>query len=219
MQTFTLYGITEADVALSDYLLFGQCLLLAWWIWRQAPAAKIARLFALFFLGVSLASFCGGTSHGFFLNSTGFAARTLWTATLVAIAGICWVMWLLAAAIAFVRAGRWLFWLGTGHLFIFLLLIFAVTQNFLVVVVNYFPLVILLLVALVWRCYRRDEPQLWWGISALIITLLAAGVQRLQISIHPYYFTHNSLYHLIQFVAFWMLAKTAGYLVRHDECT
>ena len=217
MQPFTLWGITEADVALTDYLLFGQCLLLSWWVWRKAPSNQIAKLFALFFLGVSLASFFGGTTHGFFYGTKSSGTKILWSMTLGAIAGICWIMWLLAAAIAFTKARRWLFWLGMCHFITFLILIIAVTQNFWLVVVNYFPVIVLLLVALVWRWQRQRDPQLYWGIAALLISLLAAGIQRLKIGIHPYYFTHNSLYHLIQFVGFFLLAKTAGYLSIHSE--
>ncbi len=44
--------------------------------------------------------------------------------------------------------------------------------------------------------------------------LVAAGVQQLGIALHPVYFDHNALYHLIQAVAVLMLFLSARGIVR-----
>ena len=52
---------------------------------------------------------------------------------------------------------------------------------------------------------RRRLPALRWGIAGLGLTFLAAAVQRLNIAIHPHYFDHNALYHVIQGAGLWMI--------------
>jgi hypothetical protein len=71
-------------------------------------------------------------------------------------------------------------------------------QGFVVAVINYLPAALFLLGAVLWA--RRRDPELRLGPAAcgLVLTFVAAGIQRLGIGLHPQYFNHNALYHLVQ---------------------
>jgi hypothetical protein len=59
---------------------------------------------------------------------------------------------------------------------------------------------------------RRQSAALGWGIVGLVLTFLGAAVQQLKLAVHPVYFDHNALYHLIQFVALWMIYRAAAWI-------
>lgn len=44
-----------------------------------------------------------------------------------------------------------------------------------------------------------------WGVAGVLFTFLAAAVQVFKISLHPRYFNFNSLYHLIQGAALYLI--------------
>ena len=60
---------------------------------------------------------------------------------------------------------------------------------------------VLLAFVLEWR--RSGVAALGWGIIGLVLTFVAAGVQQAALGVHPRYFDHNALYHLIQGLALW----------------
>ncbi|HKR08918.1 MAG TPA: hypothetical protein VJS39_07010, partial [Gemmatimonadaceae bacterium] len=87
-----------------------------------------------------------------------------------------------------------------------------VTRNFAIAIVGYLPSTLFLLFALVSAYARRKERSIAWGIAGLSLTLVAAGVQRLHVTIHPVYLDHNAFYHVIQGIGLWMIYKAARYV-------
>jgi len=87
-----------------------------------------------------------------------------------------------------------------------------VKQKFYVAIIGYLPATLFLLGAFVAAYNRRPARPIGWGIFGLSLTLIAAGIQRLGIAIHPRYFDHNALYHVVQGVALWMIFVAARYL-------
>ena len=47
-------------------------------------------------------------------------------------------------------------------------------------------------------------------IIGVVLTFVAAGVQVGEIALHPQWFNHNALYHLIQVIALFGIARAAG---------
>ena len=77
-----------------------------------------------------------------------------------------------------------------------------VRNSFRVAIVHYLPAAVFLLVALLWRYLRNNGRHVLTGMGGLLLTFVAAGIQQAELALHPDYFNHNALYHLIQVVAF-----------------
>jgi hypothetical protein len=52
-----------------------------------------------------------------------------------------------------------------------------------------------------------------YGVTGLALTFVAAAVQQLRIAIHPVYFNHNALYHVIQAGALLLIFVAARFTV------
>jgi hypothetical protein len=62
--------------------------------------------------------------------------------------------------------------------------------------------------------YRRTRNRpLALTITGLLLTFVAAGVQQAGIAVHPVYFNHNALYHVIQGVALFLIFVGARWIV------
>jgi hypothetical protein len=52
----------------------------------------------------------------------------------------------------------------------------------------------------------RGGPPWRWMISAVAVSVVAAGVQAMKLAPHPH-FNHNDLYHVIQIAAMWLFYR------------
>ena len=50
---------------------------------------------------------------------------------------------------------------------------------------------------------------------SIILTFIAAFIQQSELAIHPIYFNHNALYHILQAVALIMIFITLKYLIKN----
>src|SRR2546422_827392 len=66
------------------------------------------------------------------------------------------------------------------------------------------PAAVFLLVVLSVAYARARERRILVAIAGLGLMFIAAAVQQARIALHPTYFNHNALYHLIQAVALWL---------------
>ena len=97
-----------------------------------------------------------------------------------------------------------------------------VTDAFWVAVAGYLPAAAFLLVAFLRAAVRRRASWARLGAYGLALSFAAAAIQHFRIALHPVYFNHNALYHLVQAVALallfmasrGLLAPTAGL---HDD--
>jgi hypothetical protein len=87
-----------------------------------------------------------------------------------------------------------------------------VTDAFLVAIVNYLPSTLFLIVAFFAHYRAHAEVPLLVGLTGLILTLVAAAVQRAGIGFP--HFNHNALYHLLQGVALLLIFVAARFLAR-----
>ncbi len=151
--------------------------------------------------------------HGFFEYSTSPVRGFLWTATLLSILVTSFATWVIATTLELEPPGsRWVQRFALAQVLVLSLVVLLVSKQFLIAIVAYLPATVFLLVSF-WLAYRRRRAAaLGWGIVGLALTFLGAAVQQLRVAVHPVYFDHNALYHVIQFVALWMIYRAARWL-------
>ena len=206
--------IAEPDVTLTDYGLAIECALLAWFLARSPTSAETLRKwFIVFFAAVGLAALLGGTVHGFLTDRTTLLRALVWKGTLAAIGASALAAWLISAQLIKPAARRWI---SAGAVVLFIGYLFAIVRSdaFLVAIVHYLPAVVFLLGVFGWRYLRDRQAHYAWGVAGLLMTFAAAGVQQAGIALHPIWFNHNALYHLIQAVALLSLFIAARGIVR-----
>jgi hypothetical protein len=203
--------VTEPDVTLTDYGLAAECALFAWLLGRRAGGdpGQGAR-WTLFFVAGAVAAAAGGTVHGFFLDPATAGARLLWPLTLIAVGGSALAAWAIGArlllapagarALEGVAAAAWVAYAGA---------VLGGAQAFAVALAAYLPATLFLSVAVAARYRQTREPALLAGLLGLGGTLAAAAVQHGRVAVHPVYFNHNALYHVIQAGAFLLLFAAA----------
>jgi len=220
--------MTEPDVTLTDYALAAECALFAYLLcWRDRPVSQIRLWFGLLFATLGLASLFGGTVHGFFLDQTRVRYRVLWPATMLAIGVATFSAWLAGAAVLFrQRTSRLVAVAAAAQLAAYCSFVLAGRHDFALAVINYLPASIFLLVVFAVRFAGQRDRRVLAGLVGVASTFIAAAIQQAEIGLHPDYFNHNALYHLIQGLAlllmFWSvpaLTATDGTRDRHADAT
>ena len=210
--------LMEPDVTLTDYGLAIECMVLAGLIYAYGAWRNALRFwFITFFIALGVAALIGGTFHGFFGDQSSLGATVLWPATLVAIGMAALALWSIGATLIFSeRVAKRVFWGALFAFAVYVLLILFSSQVFWIAIINYIPAATFLLVALLVMYSRNGMSYLLVGVGGIVLTFIAATVQHTGISIHPRYFNHNALYHLIQAVALFLIYWTAHVLVRYE---
>ena len=200
-------NLTEPAVALTDFALAIECAVFVLLLSRGYAADRTLRFwFVVFFASAGLASLLGGSVHGFFPDQTSDGRRILWQATLLAILVTALAAWNIGAGLLLTeRNASTVRLLAILQLVIFSFVVMLVRPEFFIAITAYLPATLFLLLGFVAAYRSRRLPALRWGIAGLGLTFLAAAVQRLNIAIHPHYFDHNALYHVIQGAGLWMI--------------
>lgn len=202
--------MTEPDVALTDYGLAILCSWSAWSLWRlNVPSRHLQWLWVTFFVSIAAASLTGGTVHGFFRDKSTLGYHLLWPATLLAIGITAASAWILTGFLMTSDPRRYKGWIAfaTITFIVYAGVIFFYSQRFIVVILNYLPAMISLLIAAVRGYLRTQSKDFHWIAFGLVISFFGAFVQQAEIAIHAKYFNHNSTFHLIQAFGLWFLFK------------
>src|ERR1700674_2019310 len=208
--------MTEPAVTLTDYTLAIEGAIFVIELSRLSARDKdLCFWFVVFFASIGAASVLGGTVHGFFLAASSPGRRILWPATLLAIVATSLAAWNIGAVLLLDQrkaalVGR----LAIAQLALFSLVVLFVTSKFYIGIIAYLPSTLFLLFAFISTYRRRRNPALCWGVAGLALTLAAAAVQQLRVGIHPVYFNHNALYHVIQGAALGMIFVAARTISR-----
>ena len=209
----------EPDVVLTDFALAAECALLARLLWRAGPAAGTLRVpFVTFFASIGASALAGGTVHGFFPEEAGGAHRLLWGATLLAIGVTAAAAWIAGARMLFraPTAGA-IAWAAGLALAAYAVRILSGAQAFRVAILFYLPAAFFLTVAHLVLFIRTRTPEIGMGLAGLALTFLAAFLQQARVALHPVYFTHNAVYHVLQGVALFLIFLGARRIVREDH--
>lgn len=211
-----LSRMIEPAVTLTDYALAIESAVFVFALARPEVRDRTVRFwFVVFFASIAVASALGGTVHGFFRYEWSPGRPILWRASLLSILVTSLAAWNISAILELNEQGATLVRrLAIAQLVIFSLVILLVTSKFYVAIGAYLPSTLILLFALASTYRRRPEPGIRWGIAGLALTLVAAAVQQLRIGLHPVYFNHNALYHVIQGAALGMIFVAAKTISR-----
>lgn len=196
--------MTEPDVALTDYAVTLECLLLAGLLFRGIPARRgLRRLFAIFFVSAAIGAVAGGTVHGFLLHQSSPAREALWRSALLALGVTTFAGWSIGGRLIFVeRWSRWIEGIAAAQLVVYGLIVLAWDSSFRTAVLNYAPSAVFLGASFFIAFWRKPDRAALAGLAGVILTILAAVVQRWQIAFQAVPIGHNALYHVIQIVAF-----------------
>src|SRR5205085_239532 len=144
-------------------------------------------------------------------------SRELWPTTLIAIGVTAFAGTHIAATLQFEQkiAVR-LIKAAAGVFILYCIVVLFIADSFLVAILDYLPAVILLGWVFL-TAYRRTHQQAFRnGFVGVCMMLVAASVQQAKLGIHPKYFNHNAVYHLIQEIALLMVFTTARYLKKTE---
>jgi hypothetical protein len=204
-----MWFVHEPDIFFTDMLLAAESVALAVILYRTTPTARdgLKAWTLLLFASTAVASLIGGIHHGFFWQIGTAANSATWAVTLMALG---------ANALASFNMSAWLFnapsktrsavLAATAVLFVgYCAYVLTGPRPFVTGILAYLPGTLALLAALT-RLYLRERSQhLLLGISGILLTFSAAGIQQLKLDVNPTYFDHNALYHVIQAVALVLL--------------
>jgi hypothetical protein len=202
--------VREVDVTLTDYALAVELGVLAVLLCRRSVAdAVLQRRFGLFFAGSALAALTGGTVHGFIPDSS-----ILWVVSLVSLGVPAMAAWGISLRILAPRPfDAWLWRAAIAEFFVYTLVVVAGVRSFAVAIANYLPAAVALAVSLGRAWWATGRGAALWGLVGMVLIFLGAGVQAARVSLHPRYFDHNTLYHVIDGVAVVLIFVAARGLV------
>src|SRR5207253_2261008 len=140
--------------------------------------------------------------HGFFPDPASPASHVLWRAALLAI-GVAALGACAAAAHLGLRerVARRVVRLAMLELVVYAAIVLSGDRPFAVAVCEYLPAALFLLAVLIARFARRREATVLVGAAGLGLTFVASGLQQAGIGLHPRWFNHNALYHLLEGIA------------------
>lgn len=198
--------MTEIDVTLTDYALALECLLFVVVLHcRRATFDGLRWWLSTFFVSVGVASFCGGTVHGFFSGGQTLASAYLWTITLLAMGVTAFSVWAIGAKLLFSKpVEQWVIIASAAQFIAYCILLFVRKKEFWFAVLDNVPAILFLVVAIAAAYWREKRRDLILTALGLALALVAALLQQLRIGIHPDVFNHNALYHVLQGIALWL---------------
>ena len=208
--------MTEPDVTLTDYALALECLILCGLVLRaEGRLSSLGGWLATFFAAGAAASLFGGTVHGFFLAEGTLAHAILWRMTLIAVAVATLSLWAIGASLLrSPRVTRWIVVAAVAQCVAYTVAAVFLTQAFEFAMLCHVPAVLFVLLCLE-RAYRRTKRTAFAVAAGGVAVMLVAGaLQQMSIELHPVYFTHNALYHVVQMFALGVFYAGARPLAR-----
>ena len=197
--------ITEPATLITDYLLAAFTAALAWRLLKQFRTTGVRSKYwwAAAFAASAVASFTGGTVHGFSAVLSRSITDALWIVAMesLVVAAYCVIRAALPAmgtavsltiAAGYGAYGVWLacVWLASNPPFVFAIAAYACA------------LAILAVVSL--QTWTSNAPASRLFAGGIAISVVAAAIQQGRVSPHEY-FNHNDLYHVVQAAGLWVL--------------
>jgi len=197
--------INDPDVVYTDLGLAVLGAYLAWRLWRERSG--MARAGAVIMGALASAAFFGAVFHAFFPSNTetraGFYA---WIPVSLSIMVVSCTLLALGLRVLVPGLGqnvRQL--LVAAYCATFAYVVLFVDESYGTIVRFYAPTLILFLIAAV-REALRQQTRAWWLLAAAFaLSIVAALLQQMKVALHPIYFDHNALYHVLQGIALVLL--------------
>ncbi len=203
----------EPDVTLTDLGLALECAAFAVLLLRDR-GAPARRWFAGFFAVLSAAAALGAIEHGFVADKTSSVGAVVWTATLLAVGLAAVAGWGAGARLVLGRrTARGVTSAVAAAFAAYAAVVVLGERRFAVAIAFYLPAALFLLVAFR-RAARRGYARVNAGSWGLALTFVAAAVQQGRVALHPRFFDHNALYHVIQAVGLYLVFRGARLATR-----
>jgi uncharacterized protein DUF6962 len=200
-----LLGVTihDPDVALTDLGLALLGASLGWLLWGAPGRSALRTNGAVLMAGLASAALWGGVFHAFFPAGTATLSGFLaWIPVTLSIAVAAAAMLdlsvrlLLPGMPSAIRRS-----LLASYGIAFVLVVLFVHESFSTIVYFYTPALLLLLFAAVRQAIRSREAGWAFISTGLAVSMIAAVLQQARVAVHPTYFDHNAVYHVVQALA------------------
>jgi hypothetical protein len=170
--------------------------------------------FIAFLAATGLASVQGGMVHGYFGAESSRAGATLWTGTLLTLGLSALACWVIGARLLWPDLDtRFVLAAAAAEFAAYSVVAVVLTNAFSVAIANYFPAVIFLSAGF-WASYRsQPSAGAIWGLGSLALMVVAAAGQVRRVGIHPQYFNHNAVFHVIHGIALFLFYVAARHLL------
>jgi uncharacterized protein DUF6962 len=195
--------IHDPDVAGTDVGLAVLAGYLGWRLWTAAAGRRLQRTGAILLAALASAAAWGAMFHAFFPAGT----TTVWgslawkpVALSIAVAGA--TMLDLGLSLLLPRLATGLRrCLVLAYAASFAVVVMLLDDSFTSIVRFYVPTLVLLLLATLRQSLRSQSVGWRLILTGLLLSAGAAGLQQARVALHPVYFDHNAVYHLVQSVA------------------
>jgi hypothetical protein len=210
----------EPDVVITDLVLAVECGLLAALLWQRPPGLLRLR-FAGLFLALGAAALLGAVSHGFFphqfapwYDADTLVEELIWRGTMVSIGVAALAAWAAAVRIFSAQRGtqNMLVTVGVSMFLTYVVWIIFVSDEFRYAILYYTPAAVFLWLAFIVEWRRDPDRNIVLGMVGMALTFVAAGIQQLEINLHPQYFNYNALYHVVQGLGLFFIYRAAARL-------
>ncbi len=207
-------GLAEPGVAITDFILALETFTLVTLLASKGGLRTSATglWFISMFGCLASASLTGGILHGFFNTPSQQYHMLFWDAALISIGGVAFSCCNLAATLLPPLRNRSSLVGGISVAALLLYIWYVVTgyRTFLTAIIFYLPATILLLAAIIDQHRKKESTGTLCGVLGIVLTFVAAGIQQLQFYIEPYVLNHNTLYHIVQGIALWLIYRYAA---------
>jgi hypothetical protein len=198
--------ISEPTTLITDYVLGTLAEVCALLLLKRNVALRQSsiRLWALALVATAIASYAGGTYHGFQQSLNPLVSRTLWKITTISMGAASFLLlaavftasfmgpdrrWLIAGAA--VKLAIYVGWM-VGH------------DEFRYVIFDYGSTLVIVMLLVAAGKTRGVIGHRAYISSGIAVSIAAAGVQQSGIRLHQH-FNHNDLMHVIQMCGVWLL--------------
>ena len=161
---------------------------------------------SMIFACLAASSLTGGSYHGFFPGkSESPGGWSVWITTMLLLGLAAGLAWILFFVLSGVRDPRKMVPPVAAALLAYAYVVLRVDHSFRVSAIFSTPPVLALLGLMLVRAVRHGDGQARLASAAIVLMLAAAGLQQLHVGVHPVWFNHNALYHLLEGIALAML--------------
>jgi hypothetical protein len=196
-------SVHDPDVVFTDLGLAILAAWLGWRLWARTAPGTLPRAGVVLLGGLASAAFWGAIFHAFFPADTatlaGFIAWIPVSLSILVVGATLLELSLRLLAPRLTSPIRR--YLVAVYAAAFAAVVLLVDESFSSIVRFYVPPLVLFLVAAVRKAIRSASAA--WTLIAVAFTVSAgaAVLQQAEVSIHPVYFDHNAVYHVVQAVA------------------
>jgi uncharacterized protein DUF6962 len=195
--------VHDPDVALTDLALAILATYLGWRLWSGSRGQRLQRSGAVLLGALASAALWGAIFHAFFpAGVTTLGGSIVWKAVALSIVVAAATMMDLGLRLLLSRLStqsRSAVVLTYAVAFAFVVMLLG--DSFTRIVYFYAPTLLLLLLAAARQVFRSGTDGWSLILSGLLLSALAAMLQQARVALHPVYFDHNAVYHLVQSVA------------------